>query len=231
MVGSSYSGVAGDGIEGGRGVPGIFWIGGSTFSGKSTVSGILARGYGMEVLSCDDELPRHVGEATLDHQPTMHLFSRMMDLPLLLLPGHLLAESLRAMALEQLEMILDELAKGDTPDPLLVEGSAVLPEALAPHLTQGRQAVWLVSNEDFLLDNYRAARESLVAGTLARYDDPERAFRGWMDRDLAFSALVRRQVKELGLTALEVDGTRSAEEIAAEVARLFGLERDGGPTV
>ena len=230
MGGNPGTGAASGGTEKVGAPSEVFWIGGSTFSGKSTVSGILARRHGLEVLSCDDELPRHMGEAVLSDQPTLHLFSRMTDLPLLLLPTDLLAESLRAMAREQLEVILGELADRDTSSPLLVEGAAVLPECLVPRLSEEHRAVWLVASESFLLTRYRSARESLVAGTLAGYEDPERAFRGWMDRDLAFSAMVRRQLDELDLLSLEVDGTRPPEDIADEVARRFRLER-GGETV
>jgi len=217
-------------------LPNVLWIGGSTFSGKSTVAGILADRYPVEVRSCDEELPRHMQTAAPDLQPTLHLFASLIERPMLMLPPDLLAASVRAMAREQLGMIVDELAgatqagatqAGATlPGPMIVEGAAVLPECLGPTQAGRQRAVWLLSTEEFLNANYRAAREQLVAGSLQPYSDPERAFRNWMDRDVLFAETVRRNVERLGLRSVLVDGTRPPEAIADEVARMLSLERN-----
>jgi hypothetical protein len=62
-----------------------------------------------------------------------------------------------------------------------------------------------------------------VEGILGECEDPERAYRNWMDRDVAFGLWVREQASELDLEVLEVSGQRTIESNAEIVARHFGL--------
>ncbi len=63
--------------------------------------------------------------------------------------------------------------------------------------------------------------------------DPERATRNLFARDMLVAAHVRAQAGSRGLTVWEVDGSRSAEELAEQVAQHFQafLRRDRGEVI
>ena len=80
-----------------------------------------------------------------------------------------------------------------------------------------RQAIWLVSTEEFKRASYQRRQKSAFANT----SDPERARRNHMGRDLLLAAHIRRRTEELGLAILEVDGMRLLDEVASLVDAHF----------
>ena len=99
---------------------------------------------------------------------------------------------------------------------------------MLPLLSSKRQAVWLVSTEEFKRARYeRRGKAANGAGT--NTSDPERARRNHYARDLLLAQYVRRSAEGLGLTVLTIDGTRSLEEVADDVETHFGSYVQLGP--
>jgi 2-phosphoglycerate kinase len=200
------------------------WIGGSTFAGKSTVSGILAERHGFRTYHCDDMFLAHIERIDPEKHPTFHLIVHKAGTTLFMLPPNVLLAGIQALAREEFGMILDDVAAmAAERGRVLVEGAQVLPDCVTGVLKNKRRAVWLVSAESFLRDHYVTARETLVKTILAPYRDPDRALRNWMARDIAFGQWVREQAHTLGFGMIEVDGTRSAERVARMVEEYFEL--------
>ncbi len=56
-----------------------------------------------------------------------------------------------------------------------------------------------------------------------RTSDPEKALSNLLERDAMFTERLREETKELGLNAIEVDGSMSENDLTAAVAAIFGL--------
>lgn len=69
----------------------------------------------------------------------------------------------------------------------------------------------------------------LWEGVLRECDAPERAFRNWMDRDVAVARWMLEQARGLGLICIEVDGRRAVTENARIVAEHLGLVKGWMP--
>jgi hypothetical protein len=127
---------------------------------------------------------------------------------------------------EQLALVLADLqALGGLQSgsaPWLVEGTSLLPDALADLGIDPQQAIWIVPEEAFQR-RYYARRGDWLQGILSTCRDPQQAFENWMSRDAAFARWVREQARQRGLFLLEVDGRLSIPENAAIVAGHFGL--------
>jgi hypothetical protein len=123
---------------------------------------------------------------------------------------------------EQFPMIVRDLCKGSSQERILVEGNSLLPDRVAELLSEREQGIWIVPTERFQRMRYRA-RGTWVEGILAECEDPEGAFRNWMDRDVAFSRWVRERARELDLEVLEVTGQQTIERNAKIAARHFSL--------
>lgn len=110
-------------------------------------------------------------------------------------------------------------AVGAASGPILVEGSAPLPELLADRDVPRDRAPWIVPTKDFQHRHYgqRKWAHDLLASTA----DPERAFARWMHRDATFAQFVADQARELGYPVITVDGTASAADVAATVENLL----------
>jgi hypothetical protein len=203
-----------------RPLPHVYWLGGSTCAGKTSVARLLAAAHGLALYSCDDRFEEHRRRA----DPERHArFCRVADLApeeLFSEPPQIQATDLLDFYADELEMVFEDLAA--FPGPVLAEGAGLLPERIAGVLAAPHRAVWLIAAADFRRRAY-PGRGSFVAEMLARYDDPERTFARWIERDTLVAAAIERAAQERGLQVLTVDGSRSIEETAAEVARRLGL--------
>ena len=121
---------------------------------------------------------------------------------------------------EHFTMILEEVLS--LPErPLLVEGTALLPRAVACALSHRSHAIWVIPTTDFQRVHY--AERDWAQGVLAQCSDPEAAFHNWMERDSRFAKWIEAEATALDLALLEVDGHRTIEENAEAVARHFQL--------
>ena len=53
--------------------------------------------------------------------------------------------------------------------------------------------------------------------------NPEQAFENWMQRDILFAQMVRKEAVRLGYPSLITDGSQSENQTTEEVARLLKL--------
>jgi 2-phosphoglycerate kinase len=201
----------------------ILWLGGSPCSGKSSITELLADRYGLHRYHVDDAFNRHHEERILPAaHPTLHKWTTLSWNELWMQPGEVLLEEAKAAYEEHFGMILDDLLALPRSAPVLVEGTALLPDCVFSLLQQRHQGIWIVPAEAFQRERY-ASRGDWVQSILRRCEQPERAFRNWMDRDVAFAQWVIKRTAALGLDWLQVDGTRTIAENASLVARHLRL--------
>ena len=200
----------------------VLWLGGSTCAGKTTVACLLAAEHGLRLYSCDDAFEEHRRRARPERHPG---FCRIMDLSgpeLCALPVEDQVEGLTGFYQDQMEMIVEDLLHLPGSGPILAEGSGLLPDLVAPFLTDpgdlGR-ALWLIATPEFRRSQY-PERGSWVR------EAPEDVFQRWMQRDDILAARRSERAAALGLAVLSVDGSLSIAETAATVARRLGIERE-----
>jgi 2-phosphoglycerate kinase len=205
----------------------VFWLGGSPCSGKSSVSEVLAKQFGLQIYKCDDHFDDHLQRTTPEEQPHFHRIGQMSWNGIWMRPVAELVADAIAIYREEFNIILDDLRALPNDRPILAEGTALLPDLVAPLLPRPEQAVFVVPTEPFQKTTY--ARREWIQGILAQCQEPEQAFANWMDRDVRFSKWVVETAVIHNLRVLTVNGSRSISENAALVANHFGFKQTPVP--
>ena len=105
--------------------------------------------------------------------------------------------------------------------PLLVEGAGLLPHLVKELECQASSYLCLTPIADFQKKHY--IQREWVPYVLEGTTNPEQAFENWMQRDILFAQMVRKEAVLLGYPSLITDGSQSENQTAEEVARLLKL--------
>jgi hypothetical protein len=114
---------------------------------------------------------------------------------------------------ERFELTIEDLLALPASPPIVAEGYGFTPDLVRPLLTSPRQAVWLISTEAFKREIYQQRGKGGFPDT----SDPQRARDNHMKRDLLLADLLQAGANQLGLAVIEVDGSRSLEEMTVMV--------------
>src|SRR3954451_22553031 len=106
----------------------ILWIGGSPCAGKSTLSTYLAEKYGCAVYRCDEAYDAHLERSTPVAQPWISRLKAMSWNDVWMRPVETQIREEFAFYREEFPLILDDLRALPAGAPLIVEGTALLPE-------------------------------------------------------------------------------------------------------
>lgn len=199
----------------------LFWMGGSPCSGKSSMATLLAERYDLSVYSVDATLHNHVPHLTPARQPVLYKWHHTPWNDLWMQPPDTLLAEVIAAYREHCELVIEDVAALPADRPLLVEGTCLLPDCVAPHLASPRHGLWVVPTEAFQRLHY-PQRGAWVQGILQQCDDPDTALHNWMNRDVAFARWVTCEAEARGLRVLTVDGSRTVAQGADDVAAHFG---------
>jgi hypothetical protein len=200
----------------------VYWIGGSPCAGKSSIARRLRDQYDLVLYSVDESWQRQLGRVSRTRHPALTRWLESSWDERWMKPIDALLEEARACYREHFALVLDELRELPPGKPILVEGTAILPDALAALSVARHRATWITPTLEFQREHYR--RRSWARRILSDCRDPEAAFANWMRRDAEFADWIRRKVARLGLYSVVVDGHRSIEQNAGCTALHFGLE-------
>ncbi len=194
----------------------VFWIGGSSCAGKTTLARRLAARHGLAVYSCDSRFEDHRRRADPGRHP---LFHNLMDVP----PGRLFAPPAEARAEELLgfyrdewEMVLEDLRA--LPGPAVAEGVGLLPDLVAAVCPDPRRSLWRIATPAFRRQVY-AGRGDVVRETLAGLPDPGAAFEVWMERDDLIARHLEEEARRLGLRVKTPSSRTTASPAPAPPSR------------
>lgn len=199
----------------------VYWLGGGSGAGKSTIARRLAAQHGLRVYATDDVMPDHAARCDPADCPQLDAFAAMdMDERWLNRSPETMLETFHWFRGEGFGLIVEDLLALPA-EPVLVEGFRLLPHLVAPLRTTRGRAVWLLPTPELR----RAALDSrggtwTIAGQTA---DPERALRNLLERDGMFTERLRDQTRRLGLPTIDVDSWTSEDELTRRVATAFGL--------
>lgn len=199
----------------------VYWLGGGSGGGKSTVARHLATRYGFGVYDTDAAMSDHARRSTPTDSPYLHEFMAMdMDQRWLLRSPDTMLETFHWFRGEGFDRIIDDLT--DLPDdrPVIAEGFRLLPRLVAPVLTDPAHAVWLLPTPGFRETAFdRRGTTWQIAGRTSR---PDAARRNLLERERLFTERLAVEVRELGLPAIVVDGTTTEADLTDRVATALG---------
>ena len=175
----------------------ILWLGGSPCAGKSTIADRLAQWADLPVYHVDAAYEAHKTRADPVQYPTFHRLSHLECDDLWMRPVATQFATEIDFCAEEFSLIVEDLLALPTHQPILVEGTSLLPSQVSAQLTSPRQAIWLVPSESFQRTHY--ARRPWIRASLKDCRQPAQAFENWMARDARFARWVAAHEAESGL--------------------------------
>jgi hypothetical protein len=200
----------------------VYWLGGGSGAGKSTIAGRLAARHGLRLYATDDVMPDHARRSTPEDAPFLSEFAAMdMDERWLLRSPETMLETFHWFRGEGFGLIVEDLLRLPREPGVIVEGFRLLPRLVQPLLAGPDHAVWLLPTPGFR----RAAfgRRGSLRKIAGKTSDPERALGNLLERDRMFTGRLALEAKELDLRVIEVDTTMTEDELAGQVTEAFGL--------
>jgi 2-phosphoglycerate kinase len=201
----------------------VYWLGGGSGAGKSTVARRIAARHGLRLYATDDVMAEHARRSTGEDSPLLHAFMAMdMDERWVNRPPGTMLATFHWFQGEGFNMIIEDLLRLPREPGIVVEGFRLLPRLVAPLLSAPAHAVWLLPTPAFR-QAVVESRGGTASGFLAKTNDPERALRNLLERDRMFTDTLREEAARLGLPAIEVDGATTEDDLAGRVTEVFGL--------
>jgi hypothetical protein len=204
----------------------VRWIGGGTGGGKSSTAIALAEKHGLEWYSYDWHDSRGHSERTrADRHPNRARFLAMsLDERWVTRTPEQMADEAIATFRERFEMVLEDLA-ALAADAVIADGFGLLPELVARVVAGPGMALYLLPTPAFRERALTQRGWVTIEGT----SDPARARANRLARDALLTEYVRRSAAALGLRTVEIDGTRSVDDVIA-LAEAHFFPDPGTPT-
>ena len=198
----------------------LYMIGGSPCSGKSTLASLLARKYDLLHIKLDDLVDEMMSQASVDSRPICLLRQdRNPEQIWMRNPEEMADEEWRFY--EEIFPYVKSCLIKDQDKALLVEGAGLLPHLIKSLEEPAVSYLCLTPTADFQKKHY--IQREWVPYVLEGTTNPEQAFENWMQRDILFAQMVRKEAMKLGYPSLVTDGSQSENQTAEEVARLLKL--------
>ncbi len=201
----------------------VYWVGGGSGAGKSTVAHRIAARHNLQVYATDDAMADHARRSSREDCPLLHGFVGMdTDERWVSRTPKTMLETFHWFRGEGFNFIVEDLLRLPRKQGVVAEGFRLLPRLVKPLLDTPARAVWLLPAPDFRRSVFES-RGGAAWGFLAKTSDPERALRNLLERDRMFTDILREETARLDLRAVEVDATTTEDDIAGRVADVFGL--------
>jgi hypothetical protein len=201
----------------------VYWIGGGSAAGKSTIAHRLAAEQGLSVYATDDLMADHARRSSIEDCPLLHKFMDMdMNERWLNRSPKTMLETFHWFQGEGFDFIIQDLLRLPLDAGVIVEGFRLLPHLVKPLLSVPGHAVWLLPTPDFR-HAVVESRGGSAWGFLARTSEPERALRNLLERDRMFTDRLHTETALLGLHSIEVDTATTEDDLADQVMQVFGF--------
>ena len=200
----------------------VYWIGGGSGAGKSTIARRVAARHGLRLYATDHVMADHGRRCAPGDCPLLAAFAAMdMDQRWLNRSPRTMLETFHWFQGEGFHLIIQDLLRLPPGPGVIAEGFRLLPRLVNPLLADPSHAVWLLPTPAFR----RAAFDS--RGTLwniaRKTSDPHRALDNLLERDRLFTNHLDQEAKRLDLLVIAVDTPATEDELARQVTEAFGL--------
>ena len=201
----------------------VYWIGGASAAGKSTITRRVAAEHGLRTYATDDVMPDHARRSTAEDCPLLHNFMAMtMDERWVNRSPRQMLETFHWFRGEGFSLIIEDLLTFSRDTGVVADGFRLLPHLVKPLLADLNHVVWLIPTPEF--------RKSVIDGRggpawefIARTGEPDRALRNLLERDAMFTERLEEEAQRLDMNIIQVNSTVTEDEVAGRVAELFGL--------
>ena len=201
----------------------VYWIGGGSGAGKSTIARRLADRCGWRLYATDDVMRDHARRTTPEEAPFLHRFMAMdMDERWVNRSPETMLETFHWFRGEGFGLIVEDLLRLPQEPCVVVEGFRLLPHLVKPLLTAPEHAVWLLPTPDF---RQAAIRSRAVPGEgfVWKTSDPAKAGRNIAERDAMFTVRLQEETERLQLRTIRVDIAMTEDDLAEQVTTAFRL--------
>jgi hypothetical protein len=200
----------------------VYWIGGGSGAGKSTIAKRLEDQYGLRVYSTDEMIREHGRRTPPEERPFVCAFNEMdMDERWLNRSPQTMLDTFHFFRGECFDRIVEDLLKFPPNCRVVAEGFRLLPDLVKPLLYATEQSVWLLPTPEFRLAAFES--RSTLWNIAGKTSNPERALQNLLVRDGLFTDRLREETTRAGLPAIEVDSSVAEEALVELVAKQFGL--------
>ena len=201
----------------------VYWIGGGSCAGKSTITRRIAAEHGLQAYVTDDVMADHAKRSTPRECPLLHMFMAMdMDQRWVSRSPEAMLETFHWFRGEGFNMIIEDILNLPKESGVVVDGFRLLPHLVKPLLADHSHAVWLIPTPGFR-EAVLESRGGPKSGFLARTSDPQRALCNMLQRDAMFTERINDEAQRLGLNIIEVNPSMTEDDLIARVVRAFGL--------
>ncbi|MBV9171429.1 MAG: hypothetical protein JOZ81_15235 [Chloroflexi bacterium] len=201
----------------------VYWIGGGSGAGKSTIARHVGCQHSLHLYATDDVMSDHAGRLSPEDAPYLSSFKIMdMDERWLNRPTEIMLETFRWFRGEGFSLIVEDLVRLAADRGVIAEGFRLVPHLVKPLLADPGHALWLLPTREFRV----AAVNSRRTGEwefLRKTTDPERARRNLLERDRMFTDELRKETQRLELPTVQVDVAMTEDELTHRVTQAFGL--------
>jgi 2-phosphoglycerate kinase len=200
----------------------VYWIGGGSGAGKSTIARRIATRHGLRLYATDDVMSDHASRSTPEDCPFLSEFVAMdMDQRWVNRSPETMLETFHWFRGEGFDLIVEDLLRHPSEPGVIVEGFRLLPHLVKPLLAIPRHAVWLLPTPDFRLTAFH--RRGSMRAIAGKTSDPERALHNLLERDRMFTERLDEETKRLELHVIEVDTTMTEDDLIERVTEAFEL--------
>ena len=201
----------------------IYWIGGGSGAGKSTIARRIASEHGLQVYSTDDVMADHARRSSAEECRLLHQFMAMdLDERWVNRSPQVMFETFHWFRGEGFNLIVEDLLLMPREQRVIVEGFRLLPHLVKPLLREANHAVWLLPSPDFR-EAVVESRGGAAWSFLARTSDPFGALQNLLERDRMFTDALREETTRLGLPVIDVETTTTEDDLTRRVKDVFGL--------
>ena len=201
----------------------VYWIGGGSGAGKSTIARRLAAEHSLQLYATDAAMTDHARRSTPDDCPLLHEFMKTdMDQRWVNRSPKEMLESFHWFRGEGFSMIVEDVLALPRERGVIVDGFRLLPHLVKPLLAESSHAVWLIPSPEFrqaVVDS----RGGSHGGFIAKTSNPERALHNLLERDAMFTERVNEEAQRLGLNTIEVDPRMTEDDLAGRVTEALRL--------
>jgi hypothetical protein len=209
----------------------VYWLGGATTAGKSTISKRLATDFGMIRYDFDAQRSEHISRVTEDQHPALYSRAKQGQggfRELLLKSPEEIAAAATDVYRERLSMVVEDLLAIGGGSPIVADVYFGRTLDTIGQIAYPGRVVFLVPTLEFhRLEYQRRFRENwkpFFRQALEHCPDPEQAFMaGWAQYQIDYNQYLREECRMRDLPVLITGGKHTVDESYAAVCDQFGL--------